>query len=242
MTEDQYVIVHKYLFGAIAEVLGDAVTPAVAAAWDEVYWLMAGALIAVEARLYADAGARPGDTWRRWRVVERREETADAMSLVLRPVGAAPAPPARPGQYVSVRVRMPDGVRQLRQYTLSGHGTDGLRRIMVKRVGEGEVSGLLHATAKEGDELTPVRAVRRRGARRRRGPARARLGGHRLHPDHRDAGAPGPHRRHPPGPGAARRPFPGRPRPALAVHAGGARRAHRGRGRAARHPLRGVRP
>src|SRR5689334_2118726 len=32
VTEDQYVIVHKYLFGAIAEVLGDAVTPAVAAA------------------------------------------------------------------------------------------------------------------------------------------------------------------------------------------------------------------
>ncbi|MFF4615368.1 globin domain-containing protein [Nonomuraea jabiensis] len=154
VTDDQYVIVHKYLFGAIAEVLGDAVTPAVAAAWDEVYWLMAGALIAIEARLYADAGARHGDTWRQWRVVERREETADAMSLVLRPVGDAPAPPARPGQYVSVRVRMPDGVRQLRQYTLSGHGAGGLRRITVKRVGDGEVSGLLHATAKEGDELT----------------------------------------------------------------------------------------
>ncbi|MET7442502.1 globin domain-containing protein, partial [Streptomyces sp. NPDC005568] len=46
VTDDQYTIVHKYLFGAIAEVLGDAVTPEVAAAWDEVYWLMAGALIA----------------------------------------------------------------------------------------------------------------------------------------------------------------------------------------------------
>ncbi|MDX3099383.1 globin domain-containing protein [Nonomuraea angiospora] len=154
VTEDQYVIVHKYLFGAIAEVLGDAVTPAVAAAWDEVYWLMAGALIAIEGRLYAEAGARQGDTWRRWRVVERREETADAMSLVLRPVGDAPVPPALPGQYVSVRVRMPDGVRQLRQYTLSGHGADGLRRITVKRVGDGEVSSLLHATAGEGAELT----------------------------------------------------------------------------------------
>ncbi|MEV4219305.1 globin domain-containing protein [Nonomuraea sp. NPDC049725] len=159
ITDDQYVIVHKYLFAAIAEVLGEAVTPEVAAAWDEVYWLMAGALIAMEARIYAQAGASEGRTWRPWRVVERREETADVMSLVLAPVGDEPVPPALPGQYVSVRVRMPDGVHQLRQYTLSGHGADGLRRITVKRVRgegapEGEVSNLLHATVEPGDELT----------------------------------------------------------------------------------------
>ena len=41
ITEDQYPIVHKHLFAAIVEVLGDAVTPEVAAAWDEVYWHMA---------------------------------------------------------------------------------------------------------------------------------------------------------------------------------------------------------
>ncbi|GAA4949038.1 nitric oxide dioxygenase [Nonomuraea thailandensis] len=159
VTDDQYVIVHKYLFGAIAEVLGEAVTPEVAAAWDEVYWLMAGALIAMEARIYAEAGARDGATWRPWRVVERREETADAMSLVLHPLGDDPVPPARPGQYVSVRVTMPDGVRQLRQYSVSGHGADGRRSITVKRVRagerpEGEVSTLLHDTVREGDELT----------------------------------------------------------------------------------------
>ncbi|MEU0570772.1 globin domain-containing protein [Nonomuraea sp. NPDC005983] len=159
VTDDQYVIVHKYLFGAIAEVLGAAVTPEVAAAWDEVYWLMAGALIAMEARIYAAAGAQDGHRWRQWQVVERHEETPDAMSLVLRPLGDEPVLPARPGQYVSVRVRMPDGVHQLRQYTLSGFGEDGMRRITVKRIRggdtlEGEVSTLLHATVKEGHELT----------------------------------------------------------------------------------------
>ncbi|MGN9788443.1 FAD-binding oxidoreductase [Nonomuraea sp. ZG12] len=107
---------------------------------------------------HAQAGAADGQTWRPWRVVERREETADVMSLVLAPVGDEPVPPALPGQYVSVRVRMPDGVRQLRQYTLSGYGETGLRRITVKRMRgegapEGEVSNLLHATVKEGDEL-----------------------------------------------------------------------------------------
>ena len=32
VTDDQYTVVHKYLFAAIAETLGDAVTPEVAAA------------------------------------------------------------------------------------------------------------------------------------------------------------------------------------------------------------------
>lgn len=56
----QYAVVHTHLFAAITEVLGDAVTPEVAAAWDEVYWLMANALIAAEARLYAERGVIAG--------------------------------------------------------------------------------------------------------------------------------------------------------------------------------------
>ncbi|MBP0451477.1 hemin transporter [Kitasatospora sp. RG8] len=158
VTDDQYTIVHKYLFAAIAEVLGEAVTPEVAAAWDEVYWLMAGALIAQEARLYQEAQVRPGMIWQQWTVVERREETADTASFLLRPADGSDAPPARAGQYVSVRVLLPDGVHQLRQYSLSGAPGGRLRRITVKRVhGEGpdgEVSGLLHRTVRPGDELT----------------------------------------------------------------------------------------
>jgi hypothetical protein len=45
---------------AIADVLGDAVTDEVAAAWDEVYWLMANALINQERGLYSARGVRPG--------------------------------------------------------------------------------------------------------------------------------------------------------------------------------------
>ncbi|WP_432058521.1 globin domain-containing protein [Streptomyces sp. bgisy022] len=159
ITDDQYTIVHKYLFGAIAEVLGDAVTPDVAAAWDEVYWLMAGALIAREARLYHEAGVAPGEVWRPWTVVERHEETADVVSFLLRPADGGPLPPARAGQYVSVRVRMPDGVHQLRQYSLSSDPGDSLRRITVKRVAgedgapDGEVSHLLFDQVGTGDEL-----------------------------------------------------------------------------------------
>ncbi|WP_329272652.1 globin domain-containing protein [Streptomyces pseudovenezuelae] len=160
VTEDQYTIVHKYLFGAIAEVLGDAVTPEVAAAWDEVYWLMAGALIAQEARIYQAAGVAPGEIWRPWTVVERREEAPGVVSFLLRPADGRPAPAAKAGQYVSVRTRMTDGVHQLRQYSLSGDPGGDLRRITVKRVTgadggpDGEVSDLLHRTVRPGDELT----------------------------------------------------------------------------------------
>ncbi|WP_329438520.1 globin domain-containing protein [Streptomyces canus] len=160
VTEDQYTIVHKYLFGAIADVLGEAVTPEVAAAWDEVYWLMAGALIAREARLYQEAQVDPRHPWRQWTVVERREETPDAVSFLLRPADDGPIPSGRAGQYVSVRVKMADGIHQLRQYSLSGAPGDQLRRITVKRVAsaadapEGEVSNQLHRTVRAGDELT----------------------------------------------------------------------------------------
>lgn len=51
ITAPEYTIVGKHLLEAVGTVLGDAVTPEVAAAWDEVYWLFATALIAEEAKL-----------------------------------------------------------------------------------------------------------------------------------------------------------------------------------------------
>ncbi|MER6126900.1 globin domain-containing protein [Streptomyces sp. NPDC001795] len=160
VSEDQYTIVHKYLFRAIGDVLGEAVTPEVAGAWDEVYWLMAGALIAQEARLYQEAQVDPRKPWRQWTVVERREETPDVASFLLRPADDGPLPRARADQYVSVRVLMPDGIHQTRPYTLSNAPGDRLRRITVNRVAsvadapEGEVSNQLHRTVRVGDELT----------------------------------------------------------------------------------------
>ncbi|KYK13318.1 MULTISPECIES: globin domain-containing protein [Streptomyces] len=159
VTSDQYKIVHRHLFAAIAEVLGDAVTPEVAAAWDEVYWLMANALVAAEARLYQEAGVAEGDVWRRMEIAERHEETPDAVSLVLRPADGRPAPSFRPGQYVGVRSSLPDGSHQIRQYSLSAAPGRADWRITVKRVRggarpEGEVSSWLHAHARPGDVLT----------------------------------------------------------------------------------------
>ncbi|MEV0324393.1 globin domain-containing protein [Streptomyces sp. NPDC050658] len=156
---EQYPVVHQHLFEAIAEVLGDAVTPEVAAAWDEVYWLMANALIAVEARLHAEQGIVDGDVWREWEVVDRAEETADVASFLLRPADGGPAPAFQAGQYVSVQVRLADGARQIRQYSLTGAPSATTRSIAVKRVAgtgtdpDGEVSHHLHTHVRQGDVL-----------------------------------------------------------------------------------------
>ncbi|MDX3765721.1 MULTISPECIES: globin domain-containing protein [unclassified Streptomyces] len=158
VTAAQYDVVHTHLFAAIAEVLGDAVTPEVAAAWDEVYWLMANALIAIEDRLYAQQGVAAGDVWRAWEVTARIEETADVATFQLRPADGAPAPAFRPGQYVSVQVELADGARQIRQYSLSSAPDSPVRTITVKRVHgggspDGEVSAHLHAHTRAGDRL-----------------------------------------------------------------------------------------
>ncbi|MFC9155117.1 globin domain-containing protein [Streptomyces bauhiniae] len=147
---EQYEVVHEHLFAAIAEVLGDAVTPEVAAAWDEVYWLMARTLIGLERGLYEESG---GSGTRQWEVVERVPETSDVITLRLRPVDGGPVSGFRAGQYVSVGVDLPDGAHQIRQYSLSGAPGSGLRQISVKRI-EGEVSAFLHAHVEVGDKLT----------------------------------------------------------------------------------------
>ncbi|MFD3645499.1 globin domain-containing protein [Streptomyces cyaneofuscatus] len=158
VTPEQYEVVHTHLFAAIADVLGDAVTPEIAAAWDEVYWLMANALITIEARLYAQQGVVAGDVWREWEVAARVEETEDVATFHLRPADGGDAPAFRPGQYVSVQVELADGARQIRQYSLSSSPGSRLRSITVKRVRgqespDGEVSRHLHEHTRASDRL-----------------------------------------------------------------------------------------
>ncbi|MCX4958180.1 globin domain-containing protein [Streptomyces virginiae] len=160
VTREQYAVVHEHLFAAIAEVLGEAVTPEVARAWDEVYWLMANALITLEERLYAERRVVAGDVWREWTVTGRAEETADCTTFRIAPADGAPAPTHRPGQYVSVQVELPDGARQIRQYSLITSPGSAVRAITVKRVHgpaaagpDGEVSNHLHARIRTGDTL-----------------------------------------------------------------------------------------
>lgn len=156
---DQYQVVHDHLMWAIVDVLGDAVTPEVAAAWDEVYWLMANLLINNERGLYDAVRLSPETVWRTWRVAERIQETEDVVTFIVERTDERDVKPSLPGQYVTIQVLMPDGVRQPRQYSLTRADDGEHRQFSVKRVHglatpDGEVSNLLHSSVHVGDEVT----------------------------------------------------------------------------------------
>ena len=113
--------------GAIVDILGDAVTPEVAAAWDEVYWLMANALINQERGLYSARGVKPQTVWRDWAVEKKIPESPDVMTFVFKRIDDRLVKTSLPGQYVTVQMPMPDGVRQPRQFSLT-RADDGQHR------------------------------------------------------------------------------------------------------------------
>jgi nitric oxide dioxygenase len=159
ITAPQYQVVHDHLFWAIVDVLGDAVTPEVAAAWEEVYWLMAWALINQERGLYSARGVRPETVWRDWEVVDKRRETDDVVVFTVKRIDDRLVKTSLPGQYVTVQVPVPDGVRQPRQYSLTRADDGEHRSFAVKRVHgdgkpDGEVSNLLHEHVDVGDAIT----------------------------------------------------------------------------------------
>lgn len=146
----QYDIVCKYLFEGIADELSDVITAEIAAAWTEVYWLMAHSLIKMEKGLYA--GLASDKPLAPWIVVKKEAAGTDAVTFTLEPADDTPVTPALPGQYVSVTATMPDGIRQVRQYSLSS-GTATTRVFTTKLDADGEVSPVLHRDVQVGDTL-----------------------------------------------------------------------------------------
>lgn len=157
ITADQYPIVHRHLFAAIVAVLGaDTVTDEVAAAWDRVYWIMADTLIELEHDLYAEAGVSDGDVYRRARVASRVDDPSGAVLLTVC-CDDEILSNLVPGQYVSLGVTLPDGARQLRQYSLVEASMSGELTFAVKPVDgtqgqpNGEVSTWIAANICVGD-------------------------------------------------------------------------------------------
>ena len=147
---EQYDVVYKYLFEAIADELSDVITAEIAGAWTEVYWLMAHALIKMERGLYS--GLASDKPLAPWVVVKKEAAGSDAVTFTLESADDTPVTPALPGQYVSVTVRMPDGIHQVRQYSLSA-GTATTRVFTTKLDVDGEVSPALHRDVQVGDTL-----------------------------------------------------------------------------------------
>lgn len=151
---DQYPIVGECLMAAIGEVLGEALTPEIAAAWAALYEELAGLLIELEDHRYHEFANRPGG-WRGtrgFRVAEIRQESRVILSFVLEPSDHGPVADFEPGQFIGVKLSI-DGETVYRHYSLSAAPNSRTYRISIKREPGGRVSGYFHDRVSIGDTL-----------------------------------------------------------------------------------------
>jgi ferredoxin-NADP reductase/MOSC domain-containing protein YiiM/ferredoxin len=103
------------------------------------------------------AAASPPPAWSGFRSLTATAitpESDEVISIRLEDPDGAPLPAARPGQYLTVRVRPDQGQRPLlRNYSLCGPPGSGYYRIGVKREPHGAVSGQLSTRLAVGDRL-----------------------------------------------------------------------------------------
>lgn len=158
---EQYAIVGKELLGAVKQVLKDGIDDKTVAAWQAAYAQLADILIDFERNLYYEAAQQPGgwSGWRSFKVVERRQETNEITSFLLKPADGKSIPAFKPGQFISIKRFVPSlGYYQPRQYSLSNSPNQDCFRITVKREAEasfpaGTISSLLHDQVQIGDAL-----------------------------------------------------------------------------------------
>lgn len=159
---EHYPIVGKHLLAAIKDVLGEAATEEVLAAWGEAYGLLAEICIAREAEIYHQQATMPGG-WNGFRnfVIERKQPESEIVtSFYLQPADGGGLADFKPGQYITVKIDHPTSPTSPRNYSLSNRPGLGNYRISVKRepslaagAPEGLISNYLHDHMQAGDHL-----------------------------------------------------------------------------------------
>ena len=159
---EHYPIVGKHLLAAIKDVMGDAATDEILGAIGEAYGFLADVCIAREADIYREQREALGG-WNGYRkfVVDRKVPESDVVtSLYLVPADGGPLPGYRAGQYVTVRVDLPETPTSPRNYSLSDRPGLDYYRISVKRepalaagAPGGLISNHLHYVVLAGEEL-----------------------------------------------------------------------------------------
>ena len=157
---EHYPYVATALLGAIGEVLGDAATEELLAAWGEAYWFLAHVLQARESVIRGEIEQSSGGWhgWRRFRVAQKIQESEVITSFILRPVDRGPVLLHRPGQYLTLRLDVPGQPDTKRNYSISCAPNGEYYRISVKREANGQgVSRFLHDQVQVGTilEATP---------------------------------------------------------------------------------------
>lgn len=158
---EHYQIVGKHLIASIAEVLGDAALPEILDAWSAAYNQLAQLMSGHEASLYSSQVKKIGG-WTGWRpflVKDKVEESTEITSFYLYPADDGVVADFTPGQYISVRLFLPElNLLQPRQYSISNAPNGAYYRISVKKEKgsahpDGIISNRLHDTIKVGDVI-----------------------------------------------------------------------------------------
>lgn len=148
------------LLQAVRDVLGEAATPEIIAAWTEAIGLLKTILTTREEELYKAQEKAPGG-WRGYRPFQLElivPESSSINSFFLAPVDGQPLPPFLPGQYLTLKLDVPGYGPLLRHYSLScGAIQSDYYRISVKReeppaagIAGGLASSYLHHLATPG--------------------------------------------------------------------------------------------
>ena len=167
---EQYPIVGANVLRAIKEVLGEAATDDIMAAWQEAYEVLAELFIKLENQLREESAKKPGG-WTGFRkfVVTRKVKEADnAYSFSFTPQDGGPLAPYKAGQYTCFRLTVPGydwapGHILHRNYTLSDFPGGDHYRVSIKRepsakgCPDGLCSNYFHDHIQEGDvvEMAP---------------------------------------------------------------------------------------
>jgi nitric oxide dioxygenase len=158
---EHYPIVGENLLAAIEELLQDAATDEVLAAWGQAYQFLAGILIQREEEIYR-AHEREFESrgFRPFRVARKVRESDEITSFYMSPANGATIGRHLPGQYITVRMQGTKGLTTMRNYSLSNAPGTPHYRISVKReksashsTPDGHVSNTLHDDVHESDEL-----------------------------------------------------------------------------------------
>jgi len=107
---EHYAIVGKHLIASISEVLGQGATPAILDAWAAAYMQLAAIMTGHEQNLYDNQIKKQGG-WTGWRpfiVKDKVRESDEITSFYLYPADAGPVADFTPGQYISVRLFLPE--------------------------------------------------------------------------------------------------------------------------------------
>lgn len=154
-----YPYVARALIGALRDVLGEAATPELLAAWGEAYWFLANILKSREAVIRDGIERSTGGWhgWRRFHIERKIAESSVITSFVLRPVDSEPVLAHRPGQYLTFRLERPGAEPLKRNYSISSAPNGSTYRISVKREPQGAASRWLHDHLAVGGilEVTP---------------------------------------------------------------------------------------